>query len=828
MAVGLPVILALVAVLGFLLLSEYRQQKQQSGQALSSLANIIGWNSKATLAFNDIDSANESLAVLKNQPRIISASLYDNTGKVVAAYSGLQKSGERINGEQAVKIVYGQLPTVLSDSATQPSLFSLKYWLNKATSTPLIRPLQAGYSEVTFYDQYDNLHLFRPVFIGSDFIGVVHLVDDPGQLDVLLSKFYRIIGGSSLFALLALVFISARLQRIFSNPILTKQGVHSASLNKKAIGAIGAVTKIQKDESGQLVDVYGQMLEEIHGRDELLAWQRDKFTHQVQKHTTELSSIIVDLQQVANNALNAQKHAEAANRAKSQFLATMSHEIRMPISAILGMVDFLWNSDLNDEQRYTADVLKQSSVSLLNILDHIQDFFEMESGNLTLYPKIFNCLDLVHEGFESLQLDAKSKGLRYRLQINSELPLLVVGDSVRIRQVLVNLLNNAVKFTAQGDVTLTVFNQTISEQTSRLHFEIMDTGIGIHTDQLELIFDAFSQSDSTMSRIYRGTGLGLAVSKELVQLMKGKIGVNSQPGIGSTFWFWVDMETSKIPVRPPKTAINYRFKANLLVAEDYPANQLIVERFLQDLGCKVHLVSNGFDALKALKQQHFDLVFMDCEMPFMDGYEATQEIRRQERAVQSGKHIPVIALTAHALNEDEAKCSQAGMDEWVTKPFTRQDLSKTLKKWLPKELSIADQPVLKTDINTLVEASNVAEETTAINMAFFTRQFKLDNIDDLAFITSLTQAFQKNAAETLSSLQHSIDNEDADQIRKLAHGLKSLSTNVGSVRMTELCGMIEQAGKSNQLNDVQQIMDSMKQEYLRVLTELNALTATVV
>jgi CheY-like chemotaxis protein/HPt (histidine-containing phosphotransfer) domain-containing protein len=411
------------------------------------------------------------------------------------------------------------------------------------------------------------------------------------------------------------------------------------------------------------------------------------------------------------------------------------------------------------------------------------------------------------------------------MQLTTELPESLSGDPLRLSQILVNLLSNAVKFTAQGEVTLSVSSQALTGQKVRLYCEVTDTGIGIEPDKLNLIFDAFSQADNTMTRVYRGTGLGLAISKQLVQLMQGQIGVNSQPGIGSTFWFWVDLEKAETSPKTLKTNANYRFKAKLLVAEDYPANQLVVQRFLEDLGCQVHLVNNGFEAVKALKKERFDLVFMDCQMPFMDGYQATEEIRLNELSSGSGKHIPIIALTAHALAEDEAKCKEAGMDEWVTKPFTRQDLSKALQKWLPKQLIVSDQPALKTDIITLVKASNMIEDTTAINMKFFTQQFKLDNADDLAFITALTEAFQQNAAETLGNLQLSIENKDVEQIRKLAHGLKSLSTNVGSGKLTELCMTMEQAGKNNDLSGIQLLLESMKQEYLRVLTELKAMCA---
>ncbi|MSS75676.1 MAG: response regulator [Methyloglobulus sp.] len=220
------------------------------------------------------------------------------------------------------------------------------------------------------------------------------------------------------------------------------------------------------------------------------------------------------------------------------------------------------------------------------------------------------------------------------------------------------------------------------------------------------------------------------------------------------------------------------------------------------------------------------LAYSSCSknwVPNTNYYQATEEIRLNELNSNSDNHIPIIALTAHALHKDEAKCKAAGMDEWVTKPFTRQDLSKTLQKWLPKKLIIADQPALETDIKTLVKASDLIEDTTAINMKSFTQQFKLDNLDDLAFITSLTEAFQQNAAQTLSNLQISIENADAEQIRKLAHGLKSLSTSVGSGKLAELCKTMEQAGKLSDLNDTKTLLESMKQEYLRVLTELNAL-----
>ena len=822
-ATGARAILALIIVASALSFREHVSQKQQAEEEISSLADMVAWNSKAALAAKDSDMAKESLQALNNQSGIISAFLYDNEGRSIAVYKAktAYKKNDQVTAEQVISLVKNDNSVTPTAPSSEPTFNSLTLRLKKLFSHSSRRPVEIGYSEVTVYDQHGHLSLFRPIIMDNELIGILHLVDDLSRLNAALSSFYLIIGTLVFLALLVALSVYMRLQQIFSDSMLNLIQVMRSVTQEKKFTA--RVTKTSDDDFGQLIDVYNEMLDEIHSRDELLEWQRDTLAIQVNDRTAELSKKIVELQHVAAEALAAKEEAKAASLAKSQFLANMSHEIRTPMNAVLGMADYIWDSNLTDEQRRSVKVMKQSSTLLLSIVNDVLDFAKIESGELSLSLQKFVCRDLLHSSFELLQLEAKSKGLRYRLQPLSELPDFLVGDSARLSQILVILLSNAVKFTAQGEVTLNVSSQALPEQKVRLTCEVTDTGIGIIPSKLSLIFDAFSQANSTMTRIYRGTGLGLAIAKQLVQLMRGQIGVNSQPGIGSTFWFWVDLEQSSAPPKPHKTKANYRFKAKLLVAEDYPANQLVVQRFLEDLGCHVHLVSNGFEAVKALKKQHFDLVFMDCQMPFMDGYQATEAIRLNELTWDSGRHIPIIALTAHALTKDETKCKEAGMDEWVTKPFTRQDLSETLQKWLPKELIISDQPALKTDIKTLAKASNVVEDTTSINMKFFTQQFKLDNIDDLVFITSLTQAFQQNAAQTLSNLQLGIENEDAEQIRKLAHGLKSLSTNVGSGKLTELCMAMEQAGKNNELSSTQKLLESMKQEYLRVLTELNAL-----
>ncbi len=820
LAMGSCAILALILVTSALSIREYVNRKHQAEQDLSALAGIVAWNSRAALALKDFGAANASLQLLENQPSIISAFLYDHKNTLVAAYNTAftqNEAGKQFMTLEAVGLVR-------NDSSNTPSSTSiLGAFIQQATnvfSSTSRHSISPGYSEVSVY-KGGRLQLFRPIFIGNKLIGTVQLVDDLSRLSSLLTSFYLIIGTIVFFTLLTVLYISSYLQKLFLDSMFNlMQAMRSVTEEKKFTGR---VYKTTHDEFGQLYDAYNEMLDEIHSRDELLEWQREMLAIQVHDRTIELSNKNLELVQVAAEALAAKEEAIAASIAKSQFLANMSHEIRTPMNAVLGMADFLWHSNLEPEQRRSVEVMKQSSTLLLSIINDILDFSKIESGKLALSRQKFLCLELLRDSFELLQLEAKSKGLKYQMHFNTELPDLLIGDSTRLSQILVNLLSNAVKFTAQGEVILSVSCQPLPDDKVRLYCEITDTGIGISPDKLKLIFSAFSQADNSMTRIYRGTGLGLAIAKQLVQLMQGQIGVNSQPGIGSSFWFWVCLDKAKGSIQSTKKKSNYRFKAKLLVAEDYPANQLVVQRFLEDLGCQVHMVSNGFEAVKALKKQNFDLIFMDCQMPFMDGYQATEEIRLHEINLGTGKHVPIIALTAHALTEDETKCKDAGMDEWVTKPFTRQDLSKILQKWLPESLVIKDQPALKTDIDTLAKAINVVEDTTAINMEFFTQQFMMDNIEDVAFITSLAEAFQQNAAQTLSNLQLCIENEDAEQVRKLAHGLKSLSANVGSGKLTELCIAMEQAGKTNSLRNSQQLLESMKKEYLRALTELNSL-----
>ena len=795
----------------------YNTIKQQAEHNLSTLADTLSWESRIALTNGNPTFTEDILAQLKNSPTILSATLYDTQSNIVADYNpGLLSNKARpILPNNLQKADDPEL------SITQSFLNIPEMWWQKIFGDIKKYRLATGYSEIIEYSDGGYIHLFRPVLWNNNPVGILHVTSEFDRSNTFIGYCYPIFAGLLIFTGLVYFLIQHYIEKRLAKPIVDLTTMLTLAINREPYNLTTLPTNFEP--MIHLTYACKQIVEQLPTTDKKLNPQS---ITPIVDNTHQLAELTYQYQKLLNinyATVAAKTDAETANHAKLDFLASISHEIRTPMSAVLGMADFLWETDLKPEQRNCLEVMRQSSALLLKIANDILDFAKIETGELALSKNEFNCNELLRSNFQLLELEAKSKGLKYALETSIELPNLLTGDSARLTQILVNLLSNAIKYTAQGEVRLRASCQPRAYRKIRLFCEITDTGIGIAPEQLDLIFKAFSQSQSTLTRIYPGTGLGLAITKQLVQLMAGQIGVNSQPGIGSTFWFWVDLPISNTPIKPVKPQNNYRFKAKLLVAEDYPANQLVVERFLEDLGCQVHLVNNGFEAVKALKNQHFDLVFMDCQMPFLNGYEATREIRSMETERSGDNHMPIIALTAHALNEDEIKCKDAGMDEWVTKPFTRHDLSKILQKWLPQELILTNQPTLKTDVQTLAKASNVLDDNSAINMRFFSQQFKLDNIDDLAFLSALTKTFQQNAASILSNMQHSIDDANIENIRKLAHGLKSLSSNVGSGKLTELCSAMEQTGNTAQIRQTQEILDSMKQEYLRVLGELNAL-----
>jgi signal transduction histidine kinase/ActR/RegA family two-component response regulator len=388
--------------------------------------------------------------------------------------------------------------------------------------------------------------------------------------------------------------------------------------------------------------------------------------------------------------------AEAANRAKSEFVANMSHEVRTPMNGVLGTVDLLSDTPLDTAQREYVAMIRSSGHSLLRVINDVLDFSKMEAGRMDLRPEQVSPRELVDGVVDLLAVEAQRKHLSLRGTVAPDVPPSIVADGERLRQVLVNLAGNAVKFTDRGEVAVSIERvvgvASGTGDTTRLRFEVRDTGIGIAPEHLASIFGAFSQADGSISRRFGGTGLGLAISNRLVAMMGGgRIEVTSGTGVGSRFSFEIDVPIGAdrpserdTPDGSPSQAPAERAAVVLrvLLVEDNAVNRLVAERMLQKAGHRVTCAENGQVAVERLAAEAFDAVLMDVQMPVMDGYEATAAIRTRE-ATGTG-HVPIIAMTAHAMSGDRERCLEAGMDGYVTKPVTTAELLEEIYRVLAK------------------------------------------------------------------------------------------------------------------------------------------------
>jgi PAS domain S-box-containing protein len=446
------------------------------------------------------------------------------------------------------------------------------------------------------------------------------------------------------------------------------------------------LSRIKKSIFGTLIQIEHQIADHIY----LFTFTRDKPTQLINIFGADITE-----RKKAEEVLHqAKASAEAANRMKSEFLANMSHEIRTPMNGIMGMTDLALDAcPIPELQEYLSNI-KISAQALLKILNNILDFSKIEAEKIELEAIPFQLHHFIHEIISVQTLQACEKNLELIFDISPDIPQHLIGDSGRLRQIITNLISNAIKFTKKGEIRLTVAEESRSHTRSMLHFTVSDSGIGIPKSKQKQIFQAFSQADGSTTRQYGGTGLGLSISSQLVKLMGGQIWVESKPGKGSEFHFTVKFEINRIPQgqgnnkKKKKQTITSRIsreqiqKYRILLAEDNLVNQMIAKRLLEKQGHTITTVLDGKEALGMLKKRSFDLVLMDVQMPRMDGFETTAAIRQREREAKDSPHIPIIAMTAHVMKGDREKCIEVGMNGYISKPIDPELMMKTINQAL--------------------------------------------------------------------------------------------------------------------------------------------------
>ncbi len=399
----------------------------------------------------------------------------------------------------------------------------------------------------------------------------------------------------------------------------------------------------------------------------------------------------ISLKRTTEELIKAKRAAEAAAEAKAIFLANMSHELRTPMNGIIGMVDILKRTKLTSAQKEYLNIIESSGENLLTIINDILDLSKIESGHMQLENIPFSLKEELNRVMNIMQIIADKKKLPLILKIAENVPTFVSGDPVRLKQIIINLVNNAIKFTEKGNVTLSVEQQSITDGKVQVLFKVMDTGIGISPEGQKKLFQSFSQVDKSTTRKYGGTGLGLMISKNLAHMMGGEIGVESVEGVGSTFWFYVFLEVSDEASYKkqnqqeengmPQDKTRLQLKLKILLAEDNKINQKVAVLNLNNLGHTVEIANNGKEAVKKYANGDYDMIFMDVQMPEMDGVEASKKIRNLEKQSGSTKKIPIIAMTANTSEDERKKYMEAGMDGYVSKPFKQKELIEIFKKF---------------------------------------------------------------------------------------------------------------------------------------------------